>query len=153
MSDQEITPWNPDLKAVERVKNPLPAPQFCPICEDHVDVRHHQEIYGAEFGDWPWMYACDSCDARVGMHPGTNIPLGTLADEETREARKRCKEPFESLYKTGKMSRSQAYQALADKLGIPKEECHFGWFDVAMCERAAKAAREVFLESMMRRSA
>jgi hypothetical protein len=87
------------------------------------------------------------------MHPGTGIPLGTLADEAIREARKHCKEPFESLYKTGKMSRSQAYQALADKLGIPKEECHFGWFDAAMCEQAAVAAREVFLESMARKRA
>lgn len=153
MSDLEFTPWNPDPKSVARVKNPLPAPKFCPHCEDEVGIQHHSDVYGSAFGDWPWLYVCSSCEARVGMHPNTNIPLGTLADEETREARKHCKEPFEALYKTGKMSREQAYQSLAGKLGIPKEECHFGWFDAEMCERAAQAAREVFLESMMRRSA
>jgi hypothetical protein len=87
------------------------------------------------------------------MHPQTEIPLGTLADEATREARKHCKEPFEALYQTGKMTRDQAYQALADKLGIPKEECHFAWFDAQRCEQAAQAAREVFFESMTRKRA
>jgi hypothetical protein len=82
------------------------------------------------------------------MHPFTNIPLGTLADGPTRQARKRCKEPFESLHRSGRMTRSEAYSKLAKKLGIPVEQCHFGWFDAAQCKRAAEAARQIFMESL-----
>ena len=33
------------------------------------------------------------------------------------------------------MDRSDAYQWLADQLGIPKRDCHMLYFDEAMCRR------------------
>ncbi len=45
--------------------------------------------------DWPWVYICEGCGSYVGMHPFTDIPLGTLADAATREARKECKAPIQ----------------------------------------------------------
>lgn len=98
----------------------------------------HEEIYGRDYSDWPYAYLCESCGAYVGLHPFTAIPLGTLADKKTRDARKNCKAPFESLWRTGRMSRNQAYQWLAGKLGIPVNECHFGWFTAEQCETAMK---------------
>ena len=142
----EKTPWNPSKKAIKRVKNPLPSPECCPYCNGGVIKANNKEVYnGRSYGEWPYVYMCIECDAHVGMHPYTDIPLGTLANKETRNARKQCKEPFEALHRTGKLTRKDAYQRLADKLGIPKEECHFGWFDTAMCHKAAKAAREIYL--------
>jgi hypothetical protein len=140
------TPWEPSRKAIARVKNPLPAPSVCPCCGGGVGIRSHEEVYGRAYDDWPWLYACIDCDARVGMHPFTDIPLGTLADEVLREARKRCKAPFEAIYRDGRLGRSQAYQALAKRLGIPVEECHFGWFDIEMCQRAAAEAHEIYAD-------
>lgn len=137
------TPMNPSRKALKRVRNPLPAPTTCPHCSADVRIATHQEIYGRDYGEWPWVYLCTGCSAYVGMHPFTNIPLGTLATEEIRNARKRCKIPFERLYKSGGMSRTEAYAALAVALNIPAAECHFGWFDIEMCKRAERAAIEI----------
>lgn len=145
----EKTPWNPSKKATKRVKNVLPTPEQCNCCgRMGVVIKSNDEIYrGRKYGKWPWVYICagdiESCGAYVGMHPFTNIPLGTLADAKTREARKKCKVPF--LHLTGKISRKEAYKKLAEKLGIETEECHFGWFDAVMCEKAAQAAREIYL--------
>lgn len=42
---------------------------------------------------------------------------------------------FDPLWKSGKMSRSDAYGELARRLGIRKEAAHMVLFDIAMCER------------------
>lgn len=140
------TPLNPSKKATKRVKNPLSIPKECNCCgKESVVLKSNTYIYGKPFGNWPWVYICEGCGSYVGIHPFTNIPLGTLADTATREARKVCKAPFEALHNTGKMNRNDAYSALADKLSIPLRECHFGWFDADMCKRAAKAAKEIYL--------
>lgn len=143
MVNEIKTPSNPSKRAIKRVKNPLPKPEVCNLCGGHVLIKSHTEIYGRNYGDWPWVYGCVSCGAYVGLHPFTDIPLGTLADKETREARNKCKAPFEIIHKHGYLSRNDAYQALSEKLGIDKKDCHFGWFDIEMCEKAFVAAKEI----------
>ncbi|EDR6629479.1 hypothetical protein XS22_001878 [Salmonella enterica subsp. enterica] len=133
------TPSNPSRKATKRVSNPLPVPTECIFCSGAVRIGTHEEVYGRDYSEWPYVYICESCRAYVGLHPFTSIPLGTLADQKTREARKTCKLPFEQIWKSGQMTRSQAYQWLAEKMGIPVTECHFGWFDVEQC----KSAKEI----------
>lgn len=142
------TPWNPSAKAIARVKDALPAPTVCEHCSSAVEIMHHDKIYGRVFNDWPWVYACTGkgCGARVGMHPFTPIPLGTLATPAMRDTRNHCKPPFESLYQSGKLSRDEAYARLAAKLGLPLEKCHFAMFDVEMCHRARDAAFEIAQE-------
>jgi len=139
------TPWNPSRRATARVTNPLPAPVTCPHCGAAVKIVCNSEIYnGQQYGEWPWAYKCDGslCDAYVGMHPFTNIPLGTLATRPIREARKRAKAAFNPLWKSGDMSRNEAYAWLAEQLGIANtDECHIGWFDVSMCIRVVKVVR------------
>lgn len=127
---------NINLNAVAKVKNPLPVPTTCNICGHGVRLATHQEVYGRDFSDWPYLYYCDDCGAYVGIHPFTDIPLGTLADLSTRSARKHCKEPFERIWRCGYMKRREAYAWLAEALNIPVEECHFGWFDVSRCYQA-----------------
>ncbi|EPG7067884.1 zinc-finger-containing protein [Serratia marcescens] len=144
------TPDNPGRSATARVKNPLPAPTICRFCSGSVRVAGHAEIYGGrEFSDWPYVYLCDSCAAYVGLHPFTAIPLGTLADEPTRKARKECKPYFERLFnrklkvsgltvpqRFETMDRNGAYSWLADQMQIPVAECHFGWFNIEQCQKA-----------------
>lgn len=146
----KLSPWNPSLEAIRRVKDSLPAPTTCDFCQGEVAIAHHNDIFGRTYGDWPWAYACQNCDARVGIHPQTNIPLGTLADHELREARKRAKAPFQLLHEAGHISRSEAYQALADELGIAVNTCHFGWFTLKQCELAEAAAQEIYHRSFAR---
>lgn len=138
------TPWNPSRKATARVRDPLPIPDFCNRCQHIVEIRTHREVYGRSYGEWPWIYVCPRCGARVGMHPFTAIPLGTLADEVTREARKGAKVVFETLWRPegAPMTRSEAYAWLATQLGITLAECHFGMFEVPSCERALLVCME-----------
>ena len=135
--DHGKSPWHPSVKATKRVLNVLPAPTVHDACGSPVEIAHHTQVYGKEFNDWPWMYRCTACDAMVGMHPFTSIPLGTLADKALRQTRMACKQPFELLWKDGgQMTRSEAYAGLAAHLGLPVEECHFGWFDAETSKRA-----------------
>lgn len=146
MTREIKTPSNPSKTATKRVKNPLPVPTVCNVCGGNVVIKTHKDIYGRDYSDWPYAYGCNSCGAYVGLHPFTAIPLGTLANKETRQARNQAKAPFEVIHKHGYLSRSDAYQMLADKLGIEKEECHFGWFDIGMCRKAFAAASEILKE-------
>lgn len=139
MTPHAKTPWNPSRKATARVRDPFPVPEQCQYCLDVVEIQHHDKIYGKAYGEWPWMYVCVRCGARVGMHPFTAIPLGTLADEETRNARKLCKPSFERLWMEAGFERTGAYAWLASELGITTEQCHFGLFDISTCERAKAA--------------
>lgn len=133
------SPWCPSRKALARVPDPLPAPTHCK-CGRPVEIVHHNDVYGRSYGEWPWMYRCSACDVRVGMHPFTDIPLGALADEELRRARKLCKTPFDKLWQGGAMSRDDAYQRLAAHLGIAISDCHFGLFDAHRCHVAGRWA-------------
>ena len=135
---EPVTPWNPSRRAIKRVTNPLPSPTECQYCGGKVEVVKNSEIYGREYGEWPWAYLCRGCKAYVGMHPFTGIPLGTLADALTREARKQAKDAFNPLWQSGGMTRSEAYAWLAAQLGITAGACHVGWFDIATCERVVE---------------
>lgn len=113
----------------------LPVPKVCPNCMWPVRWSNNSEIYGRSYGQWPFVYQCTNCDSYVGMHPGTAIPLGTLADSFTRFARKEAKAVFNASWQSSDFTRTQAYEALAARLGILLEDCHFAWFDIDMCGR------------------
>lgn len=133
-----VTPWRPSRRAVARVIDPLPVPTVCPFCGSDVELVKNSVIYGREYGDWPWVYKCVSCDSHVGLHPFTGIPLGTLADKETRLARQAAKAAFNPIWKSGEMSRTDAYNWLAKQLGVLVNHCHVGWFDVDMCKKVVQ---------------
>lgn len=136
------TPWNPSRKATARVRNPLPWPTVCNCCGGQVECVSNAAIYRREYGEWPWAFVCQQCRAYVGLHPFTGIALGTLADEPTREARKRAKAAFNPIWQDGHMKRREAYAWLAAQLGIANvDECHIGWFDTETCNRVAAICR------------
>ncbi|MDN7995948.1 DUF3268 family zinc-finger domain-containing protein [Burkholderia multivorans] len=112
------TPRNPLRSATACVKNSLTARRHARTTAAPVDIVNNSAIYGREYGEWPWAFLCRSCRAYVGLHPFTAIPLGTLADGPTREARKRAKAAFNPIWQSGAMSRTDAYVWLARQLGI-----------------------------------
>lgn len=120
----------------------MPPPSICRYCGGPIRLINHIEIYGREYSDWPYLYDCRSCDAYVGLHPATDLPLGTMANAELRSARKVHKEKFIELAHRKEWKRSQAYKWLSDKMGIPKSECHWGWFDVEQCKQAGRICEE-----------
>ena len=124
-------------RALKRVKNPMPAPTICRYCSGHVELVSNSEIYnGRSYGDWPYAYLCADCKAYVGLHPDTDIPLGTLAAPQLRKDRNTAKDAFHRVKEQRGFSRSLAYQWLAGKMGIEVGVCHFGWFEQDDCARA-----------------
>lgn len=117
-------------KALRRVKDWMPVPACCPYCKGAVRLVNNSEIYrGRSYGDWPYAYWCQPCDAMVGLHPDTDLPLGTMADKDLREARKDAKSLWQRVQSMHGWSRGKAYSWLAEQMKIPKSECHFGHFD------------------------
>jgi hypothetical protein len=114
-----------------------PAPETCEYCGSPVIFGSNALIYGKEYGNGR-CYKCTGCDAYVGVHTGTRIPLGRLATKELRELKKRAHSLFDPLWKAGGLSRGAAYSKLAIDLGIPASECHFGWFDKPTLGRAIR---------------
>lgn len=127
-------------EAIARVKDGLAAPESCRFCGGDVALVNNSSFYnGREYG-WPLAYCCGKCGARVGCHPGTDIPLGTLADTDTMKARRAAHAEFDRLW-AGKTAwhRKQAYQALSRALGV--RSAHISWLDAAQCKRVVSLCR------------
>ncbi|SFF22727.1 Protein of unknown function [Paenibacillus algorifonticola] len=116
---------------MKKVDN-YPVPTSCPYCGSVVVYTSNAVIYGKVYGNGR-CYKCTRCDAYVGVHTGTNTPLGRLANREMRKLKKECHALFDPVWQGNKnLKRVQAYGRLANVLGIPHNECHFGWFDKEM---------------------
>lgn len=124
---------------------------ICDYCQQPAELVDGTVIYP----DRPDLHhkrfwRCDPCEAHVGCHDpnprfgydGTQ-PLGRLANEGLRRAKNRAHALFDPLWRSGRMTRVQAYAWLAKKLGIAVEACHIGEFDEAMCLRVVLACRGV----------
>lgn len=137
----DIPPADPESE--ERVLDKLPVPKECHYCGGDVRLVNNKEIYGGQsYGVWPLAYLCGKCKAYVGVHRNTHIPMGYLADGPTREARIQAKNAFNPMWINHGMRRTEAYKWLADKMGILKEQCHIGMFDVESCNEVIKHVQE-----------
>lgn len=122
-----------------------PIPTVCPYCGSPVFLTSNAEVYGKAYGNGK-CYKCTVCDSYVGVHDhkvnGAYIPLGRLANRELRELKKQCHALFDPTWQKDKrLNRDKAYGRLANRLGIPIEECHFGWFDKDRLLRALEILR------------
>lgn len=118
-------------------------PTICRYCGSLVVYTSNAEIYGKEYGTGK-CYLCRNCRAFVGVHPGTDTPLGTLANEELREWRKEAHFWFDRIWKkpTRITTRYNAYGYLARKMGLPREETHIGMFEIEQCKKVIEFSKE-----------
>lgn len=121
-----------DLKALD--PEDVRRGRVCPYCGGRPRFVDSAVVYGRSYG-MIWM--CAPCDAYVGVHKGSTVPLGRLADAENRRWKKMAHEAFDKLWKgdNPRMTRHDAYAWLAQVLGIPVEHAHIGMFDWKMCQR------------------
>jgi len=87
------------------------------------------------------LYVCSNYpeyDAYVRVHEGTNIPVGTLADQKLRSLRKQAHDNFNRLYLSGRMSRDDAYSWLACILQAPPSQAHIGYLSEYYCQRVIR---------------
>lgn len=128
-------------RALARVRDRIDPPTSCHCCGGPVKLTNNRDIYsGQSFGAWPYVYRCLQCQAYIGLHPDTDLPLGVMADRQTIQARRLAKRYFQRLVLIRHhRDRSAGYAWLARALGISPSVCHFGMFDRAR----ALAARDV----------
>ena len=86
------------------------------------------------------FWICYDCDAYCGCHPGTEKPLGSVANATLRTLRGKAHGVFDKQWDT-KKQRSRSYATMAKALGIPQEECHIGMFNEAQCEAVIELYR------------
>lgn len=108
---------------------------ICPYCNKEALFIDSKIIYNKSFG---MIYLCKNCNAYVGVHKGTKIPLGNLANKELRDWRIKAHNEFDFLWKSKKMSRSKAYKFLADKMNLKPKDCHIGMFNIEQCKELIK---------------
>lgn len=113
---------------------------------------HRPDLAAKQF----WL--CDPCEAWSGCHPGGKRPLGTPAGRALRKARQILhNDRLDPLWKTAieacgyhpedpraraiitNTARARVYEYLAWKLGLDRDECHTGMFDIETCRRAWSA--------------
>lgn len=113
---------------------------FCDYCGRRAEFVDSKIVYGRSYGK---IYLCRNCMAYVGVHKGTDIPLGRLANAELRYWKKAAHAAFDPLWRRGpfKYHRDVAYGWLARKMGLPAEQTHIGLFDVSQCKRAVQICR------------
>lgn len=119
-------------------------PSICRYCESPVVYTSNAEIYGREYGNGK-CYLCRNCGAYVGVHTGTLIPLGTLANYELRKARNKAHIEFDKLWKspTRIMTRYEAYKKLADIMNKDIKYTHIALFEVEECQKVLKAIKQI----------
>jgi len=124
-----------------RTANEAPRLVLCQYCNRPAELQNQDDksLYGGRnFGP---IWVCKPCQAWVGCHPRTTIPLGTLADKQLRAARIAAHAAFDPVWQrrqvlkktTKNESRDAAYKWLAQRLGINESRCHIALFDLETC--------------------
>ena len=109
----------------------------CPYCGAPMEIRKGSEIYNNPKCT-ERLLVCSrypKCDTYTRLQEGTNIPLGIPADGELRKLRSQAHKSFDSVWKQGYMSRTDAYRWMADYLGLRMQDAHIGRFGVYQCKK------------------
>ncbi len=112
---------------------------ICRYCGGKIEMTDAREIYGdavERLGlEKEKIYLCRTCNARVGCHKGTERPLGNVANEVLRLKRRETHDVFDAFWRRKGLSRTQAYQWLAEQLRLPESRAHNASFEMDECQR------------------
>jgi len=114
----------------------------CQYCNGKAILKDSAIVYGRSYGN---LFICENfptCDTYVGVHRDRDEPLGTLANRELREWRKRSKNLFKPLWQLKTMKRTAAYEWLGQWMQLSKDDVHFGKFSLEQCKQAYQIMNE-----------
>lgn len=113
---------------------------ICPYCGSESKQVKGRDIYLRARNSYAdkTFYQCTPCDAYVGCHPSTDVPLGRLANAPLRKARNAAHAIFDLKWRSGNMKRKEAYAWLAEKLGLDRKDCHIALMEIEMCQRVVE---------------
>lgn len=127
--------------------------KVCPYCSNKTEYVDSKEVY--EHKSRGMIYLCRPCMAYVGVHDGTDNALGRLANAELRKAKMEAHHWFDQIAKADGVinevwpvfvkdisNRNKSYLWLSKFLGISKDDCHIGMFDVETCGKVVEISKK-----------
>lgn len=117
---------------------------ICPECGKPGEWAENKVKYGHNIGRSYMCYWCPSCRTFVGCHNNTRKPLGTMANQETLNWRRKAHHLFDRMWnpklqppnavrnRKNRYSRGKAYKWLANEFGL--DEIHIGESDSVRCK-------------------
>jgi len=109
----------------------------CQYCGATARLRSAEGIYKYGGSDI-MLYVCSNypeCDSYVRVQPGTSKPVGSLADAKLRALRIKAHRHFGELYRSGLMTKADAYTWLAFALCLLPSQTHIGHFSEHYCNQ------------------
>ena len=109
----------------------------CPYCGAKATLRPSSAVYGDAAKTDGYLYVCNrypKCDSYVGAHKKTKLPMGTLANGDLRNKRIQAHKAFDWMWKSGLMTKWQAYKWMQGKLDLSDEQAHIAMFSEYMCD-------------------
>lgn len=114
--------------------------KICPYCKQPSKLVDTQSIYGKSYG---LAYCCKPCDAWVGVHSGTTVAKGRLANAKLRLVKIETHKYFDIIWQKNVMTRKECYEWLSDNLNIPKEYTHIGMFNLESCKKTIEVCKQL----------
>lgn len=118
---------------------------ICPYCNQKARLVNGRKIHpNKPHLGYLQYYLCQPCDAYIGTYSKGKLkgePLGRLATAELRAAKTQAHAVFNKLWDTHN-GRTNAYEWLANLLGIPKDDCHISKLDIDQCLRVIELSEQ-----------
>lgn len=124
----------------------------CPYCGAKATLRPSSAVYGDAAKTDGYLYVCDrypKCDSYVGAHKKTKLPMGTLASGDLRNKRIQAHKAFDWMWKSGLMTKWQAYKWMQGKLDLSDEQAHIAMFSEYMCDRLIAECNKAYANQQM----
>ncbi|MFZ1007182.1 MAG: zinc-finger-containing protein [Candidatus Sulfotelmatobacter sp.] len=120
---------------------------ICPYCGSRAILCDAMAVYGPAYEGRFNLWVCQNypqCDSYVGVHANSPYaaPMGSLANPALRKLRKQAGEAFAELWRSGRMTRSQASRKLEKIMGHRKYHSHIAGYNEDQCLRALMALGE-----------
>jgi hypothetical protein len=126
------------VSVADRVLHRMPRPVRCDACGSPKIELQSKKLMGlTSKGRWDLIWHCGECGAFVGCHQGTDIPLGLMADRDTRHARYMAHETLDPLWRGRRAvaTRPDVYAWIAAYLGIAPEVAHISMLNEDQCNK------------------
>ncbi len=117
----------------------------CPYCGSPAILKDASYVYGHHSSGGK-VYVCShypACDSYVGVHQGTSLPKGSLANRTLRKKRIQAHQIFDQLWRKGSFSREEAYRWIGDRFYLQTRQAHIGNFSDYMCDQLIQEASKV----------